>query len=119
MLPRESKPVLVYLGQTRDNESSFLVNQAKDFRPKKRSEGNCVPSEKSCNFVYLRPESDQDDFYFDGPKGENYHLRLIAVKRTLDTRETAVRSGATSSEVGTGFVARSRRGARPSTSASR
>lgn len=101
MLPSESEPVLVYLGQTRDGESSFLVNQAENFRPKEGSEANCVPARNSCNFVYLRPERDQDDFYFDGPNGEDYHLRLIAVRRKLDTDEASASSRSASTEART------------------
>ena len=92
-LPRKGNPVVVYLGQTRENESAFLVNQAIG----QRGEGNCVPNKIDCSIVYLRPKRDQDDHYF-GPPPREYHLKLIAVRRKLDSRDPSARSSATSSE---------------------
>ncbi len=92
-LPSERNPVVVYLGQTRENESAFLVNQAIG----QRGEGNCVPNKIDCSIVYLRPRRDQDDHYF-GPPPREYHLKLIAVRRKLDGRDPSARSSATSSE---------------------
>jgi len=84
-LPSERNPVVVYLGQTRSNESAFLVNPAID----QGGEGNCMPNGSSCNIVYLRSTQSQNDHYFlTGPpndcKPKNcYHLKLIAVRRKL------------------------------------
>ncbi len=104
MLPNERDPVVVYLGQTRDNESSFLVNQR--FRhgaEDQTSEGTCLPNKLNCNFVYLRTENGQDDHYFTERAGgkREFHLKLIAVKRKLDNRDASARSGAKSSEART------------------
>lgn len=98
-LPSERNPVVVYLGQTRSNESAFLVNQAIG----QRGEGNCVPNRSSCNIVYLRPTRDQDDHYFlTGPPNDfTYHLKLIAVRRKLDGRDASARSRAKSSDART------------------
>jgi hypothetical protein len=95
-LPSERNPVVVYLGQTRSDESAFLVNQAIG----QRGEGNCVPNRSSCNIVYLRPERTQDDHYFETGSPPDYHLRLIAVRRKLDGDPSA-RSRATSAEART------------------
>lgn len=95
--------MIVYLGQTRANESAFLVNQAIP----QGGEGNCVPNGSSCSIVYLRPEGTQDDHYFiagppEGCKPDScYHLKLIAVRRKLDGREASVRSRDESAEVRT------------------
>ena len=95
-LPRESNPVVVYLGQTRENESAFLVNQAVG----QNGEGTCLPNKIDCSIVYLRPQRDQDDHYFlTGPPNDfTYHLRLIAVRRKVDSRDPSARSTAKSSE---------------------
>jgi len=96
-LPSERNPVVVYLGQTRSNESAFLVNQAID----QGGEGNCMPNGSSCNIVYLRATQSPNDHYFlTGPpndcKPKNcYHLKLIAVRRKLDTRDASAGSRTT------------------------
>lgn len=88
--------MVVYLGQTREDESAFLVNQAIG----QRGEGNCVPNKIDCSIVYLRPKRDQDDhFFLTGPPDDfTYHLRLIGVRRRLDSRDPSARSSAKSSE---------------------
>jgi len=95
-LPRKGNPVVVYLGQTRDDESAFLVNQAIG----QGGEGNCVPNTTDCSIVYLRPRKDQNDHYFQtGPRPpRDYHLKLIAVRRKVDGRDPSARSSAKSSE---------------------
>jgi hypothetical protein len=97
-LPSKRRPVVVYLGQTRDNESAFLVNQAIG----QRGEGNCVPNRIDCSIVYLRPSRDQNDHYFytGEPNNFTYHLKLIAVRRKVDSRDASVsaRSSAESSD---------------------
>lgn len=96
-LPSERNPVVVYLGQTRSDESAFLVNQAIG----QRGEGNCVPNRSSCNIVYLRTDNSQDDHYFDTGPPPDYHLRLIAVRRKLDDPDASARSRPTSAEART------------------
>lgn len=98
-LPSERNPVVVYLGQTRSDESAFLVNQAIG----QDGEGNCVPNRDSCNIVYLRAEKTQDDHYFETGPPDNfrYHLRLIAVRRKLDDPDASARSRSTSAEART------------------
>ncbi len=85
--------MIVYLSQTRANESAFLVNQA----IRQGGESDCVPNRSSCSIVYLRPERTQDDHYFitgppEGCKPDNCYLKLIAVRRKLDGREASARS---------------------------
>lgn len=104
MLPNEADPVVVYLGQTRANESAFLVNQAFIHGAKgRKSEGTCIPNTKDCNFVYLRTDNDQDDHYFTerGGKKREFHLKLIAVRRKLETGEASARSRTESAEART------------------
>lgn len=84
--------VAVYLGQTAENESVFLVNQS--FRVK--GERHC---RSKCAFVYLRPESGQNEVTFVGrpeagvdDAGAEYRLVLRGVRRVLDEREASSRS---------------------------
>lgn len=101
MLPNERDPVVVYLGQTRENESSFLVNQGFDATGNKKNEGTCLPNKTDCSFVYLRADSSQNDHYFTerpGGKDRVFHLHLIAVKRKLDSRDPSASASAKSSD---------------------
>jgi len=100
MLPNDRDPVVVYLGQTRDNESSFLVNQRFAHGVEgETSEGTCLPK-RDCNFVYLRTDNRQDDHYFTERAGDKreFHLKLIAVNRKLDSRDASGSSEPPSSE---------------------
>jgi len=101
MLPNDRDPVVVYLGQTRDNESSFLVNQRfKHGAEDQKSEGTCLPNKVDCNFVYLRTDNRQDDHYFTERAGDKreFHLKLIGVNRKLDSRDASGSSEPPSSE---------------------
>jgi len=101
MLPNDRDPVVVYLGQTRDNESSFLVNQRFAHGVEgETSEGTCLPNKLDCNFVYLRTDNRQDDHYFTERAGDKreFHLKLIAVNRKLDSRGASGSSEPPSSE---------------------
>ena len=92
LVGRNRNVVVVYLGQSPENESVFLVNQS--FRVTKGTT-NC---RSKCAFVYLRPERGRDEVILEGREeagndaGAEYRLVLRDVRRVLDDRDASARS---------------------------
>jgi hypothetical protein len=100
LLPSEKNPVTMYLGQTADNRSLFLVDQRYQV---KDNEGVCRPSGRQCYFLYLRPDPDSNEATLRHdplvcPRCPDYHLELIDVRRVTDTREPSATSTASRSK---------------------
>jgi hypothetical protein len=50
-LPSSTSPVVVYMGQSNDDEATFLVSS--DVTPS--GDGRCFPDDKTCSTLYLKP----------------------------------------------------------------
>ena len=50
-LPSSTSPVVVYMGQSNDDEATFLVSS--DVTP--AGDGRCFPDDRTCSTLYLKP----------------------------------------------------------------
>lgn len=80
-LPSKLKPLVVFLGVSGEGEAVFLL----DPRVAQRGEGQCQPTPEECTFLRLRAKPDQDAHIIVGPDEETYKLRLVELRRELDS----------------------------------
>ncbi|HEX8066502.1 MAG TPA: hypothetical protein VF520_08245 [Thermoleophilaceae bacterium] len=87
LLPSSTNPVVSYMGLRDDAKTAvfFIVDPSYTAE----GEGQCVPTEDNCRFVYLRVDDDQDEAVLSAASGAiEYVLRLTGIHtRTLSAGE--------------------------------
>ena len=88
LIPSRKMPLIMYLGVSTDHETAvFMV----DSRLSQGGEGTCVPKDTLCTFLELKPTPSQDEHHFMDADGNEYLLRLRALKRTTASSGTLQR----------------------------
>lgn len=76
VLPHESRPVVVFLGQTNDGDASFSVS---DDVSSVHGDGTCIPGPDACRYLTLKA-GDKEKFAYD-PDGNTYVLKMLGIRR--------------------------------------
>lgn len=89
LIPDSDRPFLVFLGVTKSLRTAvFLVNDEFEVE----TEGRCEPSPATCNFLYLRTDSESDDAVLsrtdDAGNVTRYEFQLDDIERVLASRGT-------------------------------
>ena len=77
VLPHQSRPVIVFLGQTADG-SGAVFSVSSDVASVDGT-GTCIPAPAQCQYLTMKPGDDETFDYT--PDGKTYELKLLGIRR--------------------------------------
>jgi hypothetical protein len=99
ILPRESNPLLIFLGASSNGGNAvFLVDSTLEAA----GEGKCKPSDADCAFVHIGPGSEHE---FTNEQGDSYTLRIDQIRRVKVEGSSASDGGESGGESAEGASA--------------